>query len=162
MADLSGFDASKVERRQAFSVIPAGEYPAVITESVMKNTKDNNGRYLSLKLQILDGPHKNRVLFDNLNLINNGPKKAETEAIAQGTLKAIYEAVGVQKVNDSSELHNKPLRIKVAVKPDTMHGQRNTVNDYLPIHAGPAAPAIGAPTGSPPVAAGHANPFAAR
>ena len=36
MADLSGFDASKVEPAGDFEPIPAGKYQAVITGSQMK------------------------------------------------------------------------------------------------------------------------------
>ena len=68
--NLSGFNAADVEPNEGFTPLPAGEYQAIISESEMKPTKDGQGKYLQLKLQILNGQHQNRTLFDRLNLVN--------------------------------------------------------------------------------------------
>ncbi len=122
--NLSGFDAGQVEPNQGFDVLPAGEYEACIVASTMKPTKDGNGKYLELELQILNGPFQNRKVFDRLNLVNSSAKAVE---IAKGTLSAICRAVGVLTPQDSSELHNKPLRIKVTVRKSDEYGDGNEV-----------------------------------
>jgi hypothetical protein len=66
--NLSGFNAADVEPIRRFTPLPAGEYQAIISESEMKPTKDGAGQYLQMKLQILNGQHQNRTLFDRLNL----------------------------------------------------------------------------------------------
>lgn len=137
MGNLEGFDANNVPP-SSFDVLPAGEYEAVIVSSEMKTTQAGTGEYLKLQLQVLNGEHQNRVLFDNLNIKNPSPKAQE---IARGTLSAICRAVGVMEPKDSSELHNKPLRVKVAVEKSAEYGEQNRVKAYKPRHAGgqPAA-----------------------
>ena len=129
MADLSGFDASKVEPSGAFEPLPAGDYPVVIIESKMKKTKDGNGEYLELKLQVASGKYQNRQLFDRLNLINANDQAVQ---IAKGTLSAICRAVNVLTPNDSSELHNRKLLATVKVKPDQNGNPRNEISGYKP------------------------------
>ena len=138
MADLGGeFDATKVDPNQGFDAIPAGDYRACIVASEVKPTKANDGRFLKLTIQILDGQFQNRKLFENLNLWN---KSEEAVKIAQGTLSAIARAVNVLQVRDSSSLHNKPFTISVRVKADANGNKENCVGSYKPAQvAAPAA-----------------------
>lgn len=112
MADLGGYDASQVKDSE-FEALPAGEYRAVITESERKKTKDQSSELLQVKLQIIDGPFKNRTVIDRFNLWNKNP---QATTIAQQQFKKVCEAVNVPKPGDSSALHMKPLMIKLAVK----------------------------------------------
>jgi len=113
MANLNGFDANQVEPTTSFEPIPAGKYLAAITESEMKPTKSGSGSYLQLTFTIVEGEHKNRVLWARLNL--NNPN-ATAVKIARGELSAICRAVGVMQPKDSVELHNIPLVIVVKLK----------------------------------------------
>lgn len=136
MADLTGYDANNFEPAKAFDAIPAGDYPVIIVESSFELTKnaqqsgnENDGKYLKLKLQVIEGPHKGRTLFDQLNIKN---PNEQTVKIALATLSAICRAVGRMKPRDSSELHNIPLIAKVIQ--DTYKGeQKNKVRGYKPI-----------------------------
>jgi hypothetical protein len=110
MADLRGFDANQVEPSSDFDPIPAGKYPAVITDSEMKANKAGTGHYLQLTFQVLDGPYKNRKLWTRLNLDN---PNAQAVQIARAELSAICRAVGVLAPGDSVELHDLPLVIHV-------------------------------------------------
>ena len=113
MANLQGFDASKIEPTTDFEPIPAGKYLAVIAASEMKQTKSGSGSYLELTFAIIDGPYKNRVLWSRLNLDN--PNKQAVE-IARAQLSAICRGVGVMQPKDSLDLHNLPLQITVKCK----------------------------------------------
>ena len=113
MPDLRGFDASQVEPTTAFEPIPAGKYPAVITESEMKLNKAGTGHYLHLTFQVLDGPHQGRSLWARLNLDHPNPQAVH---IARAELSAICRAVGVLAPNDSVELHDLPLVVHVKCK----------------------------------------------
>jgi hypothetical protein len=127
MADLSGFDATKVDPNVGFEPVPAGDYMVIATESEMKQVKDNpDAEYLQFTLEIIEGDHKKRLLFDRLNLKNPSDTAVK---IAQGTLSAICHAVGVMKPKDSSELHNKPMIAKVALEP-YKDGFSNDVKGY--------------------------------
>jgi len=127
MANLDGFDANQVEPNTGFDVIPAGDYDAVIVSSEMKLTKKGDGKYLSLELQILNGQYQNRKLFDKLNLKNANQQAVD---ISKATLSAICRAVGVLTPKDSSELHNKPLRVKVKVRKSEEYGEQNQITAY--------------------------------
>lgn len=128
MANLSGFDANKVEPSKEFEPIPAADYKLAITESETKPTKAGTGSYLSLKIQVVDGEHKGRLLFENLNLDNPNQQAVE---IAKGSLSAICRAVGVMTPNDSAELHNKPFigSVKLEKRKDTGEMQ-NRIKSY--------------------------------
>ena len=141
MADLNGFDASQVNPN-SFDVLPASEYEAVIVGSEMKATQAGDGRYLNLELQVISGEYQNRKLWDRLNLVNPSEKAVE---IARGTLSAICRAVGVLTPQDSSELHMKPLRIKVVVRKSDEYGEQNEIKAYKPRQAAqPPAPVASA------------------
>lgn len=149
LSDLN-FDAQTVEPNQ-FDNLPPGEYQVAIVDSVRQNTKAGTGQYLQLELQVLDGPHRGRKLFDRLNIVNPSAKAAE---IARGTLSAICRAVGVMTPQHSGELHDKPLLIKVTVKDNGEFGPKNEIVAYKPLggqKAAPlASPATLPPHGAPP------------
>ena len=113
MANLNGFNAAEVEPITSFEALPAGKYLAAITDSEMRTTKNGSGSYLQLAFTILEGEHKNRVLWARLNLEN---PNATAVRMAQSELSAICHAVGVMQPRDSAELHNLPMLILVRVK----------------------------------------------
>jgi len=133
--NLSGFDAKQVEPN-SFDVLPAGEYDAVIVSSTVEATSKGDGKFLKLELQILNGEFQNRKTWDRLNLWNPSAKAVE---IAKGTLSAICRAVGVLTPQDSSDLHGKPLRIRLVVKKSDEYGEQNEVKAYKPRLVAPVA-----------------------
>lgn len=133
MANLGGFNANNVKPNKGFDALPVGEYDAIIVASEMKPTNAGNGEYLNLTLQVLSGQYQNRKLWDLLNLKNPSQDAVD---IAKGTLSAICRAVNVMEPNDSSELHNKPLRVRVKIDKDG----RNKITSYKPRQAGGPAP----------------------
>jgi len=148
--NLEGFDANSVEPSQSREPIPSGWYKCVITASEQKDSKKGPGRkYLKLEIQVIEGEYQGRKVFDNLNLKN--PNQTAVE-IAQRTLSSICRAVGVMTPLYSSELHDKPMMVKVSVKPaDGTYDASNEVKEYATIDGGqvnsapPAAFATSAP-----------------
>lgn len=113
MAQLN-FDASQVVPDFGGSEpVPAGWYHVMIDESEMKPTRAGDGARLSLRFTILDGQYSGRKVFTGLNLKNPNPVAQE---IAYKQLSALCHAVGVIQVQDSQQLHGRPLKIKVKVK----------------------------------------------
>ena len=132
MASLD-FNAANVEQEQEFTLIPAGEYTAAIDSSEMKSTVSGTGQYLSLKVQIIDGVHKGRTLFDNLNLVNPSEKAVQ---ISQARLSSICHAIDTLNISDSSELHNQPLKIKVGIEKRKDTGEdSNRIKKYSSLNA---------------------------
>ena len=126
MSNLSAynFNAEEVEPSSSFDPIPAGWYQAIISNSEMKATRDGYGEYLSLTLQVIEGQYANRLVFARLNLKNANDKAVD---IARKDLAAICRAVGVMSPRSSEELHDKPLMIKVKVRPAS--GEYEASND---------------------------------
>ena len=126
MSNLSSynFDASTIEPSNSYDPIPAGWYKAIISNSEMKPTRDGYGEYLSLTLQVIEGQYENRLVFARLNLKNANDKAVD---IAKKDLAAICRAVGVMSPKASEELHDKPLMIKVKVRP--AQGEYEASND---------------------------------
>ena len=112
-ANLKGFDAREVEPMDSYEPLPTGTYLAAIVTSEMKPTKKGNGRYLEMKFQVLEGEHKGRNLWARLNLENPNDTAVR---MARAELAAVCQAVGVPTPNDSTELHDLPLQVKVGMK----------------------------------------------
>lgn len=114
MGNLEGFDASSVDPKADFEPLPAGDYPGIIINSGFEKTAAGTGSFLKLELEVIDGPHRGRRLFDRLNLDNPNEKAVN---IARATLSSICRAVSVLRPKDSSELHNRAMLIKVELEP---------------------------------------------
>lgn len=142
MADISGlnFDANAVKPNEALSPIPPGDYQAVIIASEVKTTSKGDGKFIALTLQVMNGPHQNRKLYDNLNIWNPNEKAVQ---IAKGTLSAICRAVNVLSPKNTEELHGRGLTVTVGVKSDNDNNKSNFVKGYKPRSTGPSAPPPG-------------------
>lgn len=132
MADLTQvapqFNAGEVEPNTPFEAIPAGDYVVVIVDSNVKPTASGEGQLLELRLQVLRGDFKGRLLFDRLNLVNPSDKAVQ---IARATLSSICRAVDVMTPNDSSDMHDKPLIATVRRDISTYNGElANEVKGY--------------------------------
>jgi hypothetical protein len=157
------FDATTVDPSSSFPVYPAGKYLVEIVASEMQPTKSGEGQYLKLEMAILDGEFQGGKIFDRLNLVN---ANATAVDIARRTLSAICHAVGEMQVQDSDQLHFKPLVADVRVsqpRTDAKTGKTydgsNEVKGYSPAGAG-LAPSNAAP--QPAAQAARPAPAAAR
>lgn len=161
MAQLN-FDASQVAPSEALEAIPAGWYNAQMTASEMKPTADGTGAYLQAEFTVLSGDYAGRKLFDRINLQNRNPVAVE---IGYKILSAICHAVGVIQVQDSQQLHGRPLQLKVSLRAagpgadGKYYEASNEVKGYKAADAG--APMAGAPVGGAPAWANQQAPAAA-
>ena len=127
MVGLSKFDESKYpmmkEQADYSEPIPAGDYPAIIIKSEMRDNKNSQGQHLLLEFVITgEGDHKGRKVWQQLNLIN---PSQQAKDIACAELKTICHAVHVLNPQDSQELHSLPMIITVYV--DSWTGNDGTV-----------------------------------
>lgn len=119
------FDASRVAPDEGRGdPVPPGWYVAAMEKSEMKPTKDGVNMMLACSFAILDGQYKGRKFFFNFNLQHTNP---QTVSIAYAQLSAVCHAVQLLQVNDSSELHGRPLKVKLKVRP--AEGQYAAAND---------------------------------
>ena len=114
MANLGmTFNSEDVPEREDFSPVPPGTYTAMIVASELKETS-KGGQMIVLELDIQEGDHSGRKLFERLNIKNDNQKAVD---IAFRTLGEIVKAVGKKTIKDTEELHNKRLLVDVRVEP---------------------------------------------
>lgn len=121
-----------------FSPLPNGTYKAVIKDSQGKTSKAGHP-YLSFTIEVIDGPHKGRLLWGNVN--NEHPNET-TRRIANGTLRAMVDAVGKKQISDTSELHNLPLLVEVTQQKRQDTGEmQNRIKSYRSLASQPVGEA---------------------
>ena len=164
------FDTNSVEKRESnYELLPAGWYTAQVTESEIVNLNSGNGQAIKLTFEVLSDGYRNRKVWARLNVRHTNPK---AETIAQQQLRELCDSIGIVRMQDTVELHNKPVQIKVKVRKsdDPQYEDQNGVNGFKPAGAGQpqvggipqraAAPANApvAPTAAAPAAAGGSAP----
>jgi hypothetical protein len=134
------FNAETVAPMQSFEPLPVGYYTAMITSSESKPTKSGTGTILNLRFDILDGEFKGRIIFVGLNVFNASPV---AEGIARSELGSICRAVNVMQLTDSSQLHSRPMKIKLAIQPaKDGYDAKNVIKEYSSLSSNPStAPA---------------------
>jgi len=91
--------------------------------------------------EVLSDGYRNRKLWARLNVRHNNPK---AEQIAQQQLRELCDSIGVVRMQDTVELHNKPVQVKVKIRKDDtgQYEDQNEVTGFKP--AGGAAAPVGA------------------
>lgn len=128
------FDVSTYEppKRTSFEPLPPGDYNAMITDSQMKATKAGNGEYLELTMQIIDGAHSGRRIWERLNVLN---ASKVAEEIARSQLNGIKAACNIEKLESSEQLHDIPFVISLDI--DRREPTRNKVMGYTSVARAP-------------------------
>lgn len=142
MTELA-FDATQVAPQQEFDLLLAGKYTAQVIDSEITQTKAGTGQILKLTFEIMEGDHANRRIWARLNIAN---ESAQAQQIGLSQLSALCHAVGITKLTDSLELHEKPVLVTVKVrkaKPGDTYGDSNEVTGYSAV--GAAKPFVAKP-----------------
>ncbi len=114
MVQMNGFNPDDHDDMEDFSPVPNGTYSVIIVETEVNPTAAETGHYLSIKMQICDHTEMDgRVLFTNLNLDNPSDQAV---AIAKKELATICRAAGIVKLDDTDQLHDKVIEVKVVVE----------------------------------------------
>lgn len=110
MADLTGFNADNhPDITTTREPLPPGTYLGLVTRTEQKTSQAGND-YLEVEVEITEGTHARRRIWDRLNLWH--PNETASD-IAKRRLASLCRAVGVKAPGDSSELHDKPLAVIV-------------------------------------------------
>lgn len=109
------FNADKAPERN--QPLPAGDYLVVIKSTEKKDTKNpkpgTKSAYLEVRLTIVDGPQKNRLLFCRINYWN---PNSIARTIAEAELGELCKAAGVPVLKDTAQLHGKIIAVSVVVE----------------------------------------------
>lgn len=158
------FNINSVEKRENnFELLPAGWYTAQVTESNIAPIKSGTGTMLKLTFTVLQQGYNGRKVWGQLCVRHENPK---TEKIANEQLRELCESVGLVNMQDTVELHNKPVQIKVKVRvsDNPQYEDQNEVVGFKPVGAGAPAAAPSFPpqrAATPHAAAPSAAPAAA-
>lgn len=118
--------------------LPQGWYDVAMVQSEMKPTSAGDGAFLQCVFDVVSGPFQGRKLFSRFNLRNNN---AQAQEIAYKQFSAVCHAVGHLQVGDTSELHGRPLKVRVKVRPaEGQYEASNDITKYDNINAQVAVP----------------------
>lgn len=136
------FDPSTVEKRSnSFDLLPAGNYVAQITDTEIVDLKSGNGTALKMTVTVLQEGYNGRKIFCRLNIRHTNPKAQE---IAQQQLRELCEAIGLARLSDTTELHNKPFIARVKIRKDDtgQYEPQNEISGFRPLGSTSAPPAF--------------------
>ena len=164
MLPQEAFDV-ELEEKKEYPPIPSGDYKVLIKESDIKETA-KGGVMVALRFEIegaadgLGTEATGRLLFDNINVINTGPKKQIVEQIGRRQLHDLLQAIGKPGSTDTNDMLGGRLvvRVKLTQNPD----YPNEVSKYMPLRNKPSGqftPPAPAPEAAAPAAAPAADPI---
>ncbi len=134
----SGFDTDSVPAQVNF--LPPGKYPCLIEEAELKDNSKGTGLYVKIVLSILEGSHKNRKFFVNINIKHS--ESQECVDIGLRTLASLGKALGLQSVTNLNQ-----VRGQVVIAHATVRKEQNVINVFSSPTTWTAMPA---PQGVPP------------
>ena len=126
------FDSSNYDEGDGdFAPMPAGWYRGKIEESDIKPTNAGTGKYVWLQIRIVGPTHANRVVFDQINVVN--PSETAMQ-IGRRQLANLARAVGVPRFDDTAQLHGKVLEVKLKINRSQEYGDKNQVAAYRAVN----------------------------
>lgn len=128
MANLS-FNSAGKDSGGDFEPLPVGDYNAMIIETDVRPNKKGTGQYLLVVSHILDEEYAGRRVYDYINIDHPNDKVV---AIAERTLAELCNAVGVLEFEDTQELHDIPMVVRLKVEAgNEQFGPSNKVKKYM-------------------------------
>lgn len=112
-----------------FDPVPEGEYEMMCEDAEEKSTS-SGGTMIKAKFRILSPEFKNRVVFNNFNIVNKSEKAQE---IGRRQLSTWARAVGKPNASDTDELLNRPFIALIGIEPASgSYSAQNRINGFKP------------------------------
>lgn len=123
------FDARRVAPSTAPEPVETGTYPVIIKAAQEKPTKNQDGTFVELTLEVMHGPAAGKRIIDRLNLGNKNPQAVE---IAYGQLSAICHVTGRMQIQSEQQLVGATMQVYVVKEPrvDAPGQYGNAVKGY--------------------------------
>ena len=133
------------------SPLPKGDYPVMATESDLKETLAKTGKYIEFTLVVIEGPHKDRIMWLKINTENPNQQAVD---IGAREYKRMHEAIGLSSSTRTEDLHNKPFVVRVGFGKGE-YSEKNEIKGFKPYGGAKTvvAPAASAPAAAAPEAA---------
>ena len=125
---MAQFDFSTDGIAERQEGLPAGEYTAVVEDSDFRPTKSGSGELISVTLQVIEGQHRGRKIFDNMNIKH---EKEIVQKIGKESFAELLRACGKPRIKDTAEIHGIPILIRVGLNKEGL----SVVKRYKPRQA---------------------------
>lgn len=128
MAKLQ-FNAAGKDTGGDYEPLPIGDYNGMVIETEIKENKKGTGSFIKVTTQILDEEYQGRRVYDYINVVHTNEK---VQQIAERQLAELCNAVGVLELEDTQELHEIPLVVRLAIEAgNEQFGPSNKVKKYI-------------------------------
>ena len=108
--------------------IPAGRYETIIRSSDFKLTR-SGGERLVLGVDVIAGSYTGRRIWHAINVAgSDGAINHGRRALAK-----LLGALKLDKIEDTEELHGKPLMADVRIESSFGYDDKNTIDDWHPL-----------------------------
>jgi hypothetical protein len=137
--DFEGFDWDSTDDKPRFEPVPPGWYPVSIEKAEVKTVTTGEGDFqkLALTLQVTEGEHKGRRIFDDL-LLNNKEGNRKRRALVWHRLGLVKKGEKHATISEN-DLVGRQCRVEVGIREytrkDGTPGRANKVsfNGYMPL-----------------------------
>jgi len=116
-----------------FVPFPPATYLALITKSEMKKTKAGTGDIIALTFEVMEGEHKGRLFFQNINFTN---PSAQCQQIGRKELNTIMKACQLGELQDTSQLHGIAMMVDIVIEESVGYAPKNVPKNYAPADGG--------------------------
>lgn len=125
--DLTKEGFELLEPDLSFEPIPDGWYSATV-ERVDEKVSNAGNTYLNFVLNIAEGDHAGRKMFDGFHLWH---PSATTVQISQRRLSSLFKACGYSTLGDTDDLIGEEVQVRVRKKPaQNGYEASNEIRDY--------------------------------
>lgn len=131
------FDPQEQTQQEAYSILPDGNYSAMVIGAVIKDTKAKNGKLLEVMFEVYGARFSGRRLWAMFNIENPNPRAVE---IARRELSQLCMAIGVLRPRGPEDLIDGTCIVQVGHE-EWGGEMRNRAKRYLPsAHPSQAVP----------------------
>jgi hypothetical protein len=128
MAEFS-FDPHGHAAGAAMEPLADGKYTMSIIDSERRTPRSGDGEYVQFAFRVMAGKYEGRVLFHRLHVVT---VNATTRRIAEAELASICRAAGINKLNDTAQLHGIPIIVTLGHRRDAGGQTLNVPRSYAP------------------------------
>ena len=130
---MAYFDVNNETELPDFELLPPGDYTVMVAHASEETTRNGDGKYVGIELEVVGGVEGGRKLFSNFNIVNPSPKAVE---IGRSDFAKFLRACGKPVINTPEEVQGSTLKVTVGVKKRKDNGEnQNVVKKYTAVNA---------------------------
>lgn len=125
------------DRPVGFEPLPMGRYHVAISDAQLRDTKREDGLYLKVRFDVVEGAYTRRVVFENFNVENPSP---EARSIGRAQLMQLLRAIGVTgnaRLSDpmwiKQNMLDKQCLVQLTIERQPGFDPQNRVKAFFPV-----------------------------